>query len=145
MIKDAVHNHPHSPPVGFLHHLNKQPVAGLQIFTVCHPVHIFGRGTVFPLPLPEQIPLIIHQLSEVRVNIVIVLNIIFVIGGRDKKRIEINHLHPQILQIIHFIQDTLQIPSVKVPYIHLGRITIPVLHPAHRLVNITVFAGLNII
>ena len=39
----------------------------------------------------------------------------------------------KFLQIIHFIQHTLQVSAVEIPYIHLSRIAVPVLH-LHRLV-----------
>ena len=79
------------------------------------------------------------------INIIIVLNIIFMVGGGDKQRIEINHLYTQVLEIIHFIQHSLQIPAVEFPYIHLGRISVPVLHTVHMLPDIGIFVGEHVV
>ncbi len=71
-----------------------------------------------------------------RVNIVIILNVIFVIGGRNKKRVKINHIHAKFFQIIHLFQNSLQIASVEFPHSHSRRIFIPVLHPLRLSVYI---------
>ena len=51
--------------------------------------------------------------SNMRINVVIILNIIFVIGRRNKQGIKINNINAKILQIIHLIKYTLQITSIK--------------------------------
>ena len=80
-----------------------------------------------------------------RVNVVIILNVIFVIGGGYKQRVEINNLHAQILEIVQFIHDPLQIPSIKVPDVHsLGR-TVPVFYLLYFFINITILSGYHII
>ena len=48
-----------------------------------------------------------------RIDIIIVLNIVFVIRWRYKKRVEIDDLHTELLKIIELIQHALQIAAVK--------------------------------
>ena len=52
----------------------------------------------------QQLSPVFHDLPYVRVNIIIILYIILMIGGRNKQRIKINHINPQILQIIHLFK-----------------------------------------
>ena len=80
-----------------------------------------------------------------RINIIIILYIIFVIRRRDKKRIKINNFYSQILQIVQLIPDSLQITSIKITYIHSFRIMIPVIDLSYWLVNIGIFPFQHII
>ena len=67
------------------------------------------------------------------------------IGRRDKQRIKVNYLHSQVLQVIHLVQHSLQIPSIKFPHIHLRRIPVPIRYLMHRFINIAIFIGQYII
>ena len=80
-----------------------------------------------------------------RINVVIILDVITMVGGRDEQRVEINHVNPQFLQIIHLIQHALQISAIEITHIHLRRIAVPILH-AHGLIpDISIFPGKHII
>ena len=145
MVENAVHNHAQPPPVGFLHQPDKKPVAGFQVLPARHAADIPGGKTVFLLPLLKKLPLVHNNFAKVGVNIIIVLNVILMVRGRDKQRVKINNIHPQILQVIQLVNHPLQVAPVKFPYIHLRRIALPILHPVNRLVNIQVFARQHVI
>ncbi len=67
------------------------------------------------------------------------------IRRRHEERVKINHIDTQILQVIHFIQNSLQIPSVKFTNSHGVRIFIPILY-LHRIsANISVFIRQHIV
>ena len=138
MIEYAVQYHFHSPPVSLCHHLRKQFIAGLQIYLIGHTVNVSG-GVPILLSMPEQFSLIRHNLSDMRIYIIVILNIIFMIGRRYKQRIKINHIYPKILQIIHLIQHALQIPAIKFTHTHGCRIFVPILHFYCVIANIMVF------
>ena len=145
MVEYTVYNNVHPPFMGFLHHPDKQFVACFQIGIIRHPVHIFCGKPIFPLPRRQQLPLFLHNFTEMRVNIIIILNIIFMVGRRNKQGIKIDNLHAQLLQIVHLIQYSLQVTAIKIPDIHPGRIPVPVLYLLDRLADIAVFRGLYII
>ena len=80
-----------------------------------------------------------------RANIVVILYVIFMVGRRNEQRVKINHVNTQILQVIHLIQHSLQIPTVKLPHPHGSRVLVPVLHFYGIITDITVFIGQYII
>ena len=79
------------------------------------------------------------------INIIIVLNIVFMVGRGYEQRVKIDHLNPQLLQVVHLVQYALQVSSVELTDIHLCRIPSPVLYTVHRLPDIAVFIGQHII
>ena len=97
VIKHTVQNHFHAPSVRFLYHLGKKRIAGLQILLIGNTVNISGGKAVFRLSVLQQVPFIMHNFPKMRVDIIIVLNIVFMVGGGYKQRIKINHIHAQIL------------------------------------------------
>ena len=68
-----------------------------------------------------------YDLSIVRIYVIVVLNIIFMIGRRDKERVKVNHFNAQILKVIQLIQNSLKIAAIEVTDIHVMRISLPVL------------------
>ena len=80
-----------------------------------------------------------------RIDIIIILNVIFVIRRRNKQGIEINYFDPQLLQIVQLFQYPLKITAIKFPHSHQRRIFIPVIHLCTRLSNIHILTGLYII
>ena len=81
VVEHAVHDDADPPFMGFLHHLDKQFVAGLQICPVGHTVDISGCKTILLLSVLQQFAGILHDPADMRVYIVIVLTVIFVVGG----------------------------------------------------------------
>ena len=145
VIEHAIQNDSHVSAVCLCHHLSKQLVAGFQIRLVSHTVDVTGSKTVLPLSVGKQIPFITDNLSNMGINIIIILNIVFVVGRGDKQRIKINHLNSQILQVVHLIQHTLQVSAVELTDIHLCGITSPVLYAVYRFSDVAIFIGQHII
>ena len=79
------------------------------------------------------------------INIIIVLNIVFMVGWGYEQRVKINYLNAQLLQVVHLVQHALQISAVELTDIHLCRISSPVLYTVHRLPDIAVFIGQHIV
>ncbi len=79
------------------------------------------------------------------VNVIVVLNIVLMIGRGNKQRIKINNLNTQILQIVHLVHNTLQVAAVKISDVHCRRITVPVVHMLHFLIDVLVLVVLDII
>ena len=145
MIKHTVYDHPHSPPVKLFHKFCKKRVAGCKIFRRCAAESVTGRILIRYSSLGNSLSSITDNHAKVRINMLIILAVILVIRWGHKKWIEINHLNPQILQIIQLIPDTLQISSVKFSHIHCLRAGIPVFHLLHRTSNINIFVIRHII
>ena len=79
------------------------------------------------------------------INIIIVLNIVFMVGRGYEQRVKIDYLNAQLLQVVHLVQYALQVSSVELTDIHLCRIPSPVFYTVHRLPDIAVFIGQHIV
>ena len=86
-------------------------VAGLKVRTVCHSVNVLCGITILLLSLRQKLALILHNFAEMRVDIIIILNIIFVIGRGDKQGIEVNGIYSKLLKVVHLVQDALQVTA----------------------------------
>ena len=79
VIKHTVQYHPDSPAVRLLHHPGKKRIACLQVLPVRHPVNIPGCKPVLSLAVGKQLSLVLYDPSEMRINIIIILYVVFVI------------------------------------------------------------------
>ena len=145
VIEHPVQNHPHPPLMGFLNDLDQHFVAGFQVFPVRHPADIALRMGVFIFPVLQQPALVLYDLPIVGIHMVVILNIVLVIGGGNKNRVKIQNFHAQVFQIVHLIQDALQIPAVKIPYVHGRGILIPVLYAAALGPDILILVGQHVV
>ena len=107
MVEDSVQNHLHASFVSLFHHLGKKRIACFQVLFVGHAGNILACKPVFLLPGRQKLSLFPNNLTEMRVNIIIILNIILMIGGGYKQGVKVNHFHAKVLQIIHLFQYTL--------------------------------------
>ena len=91
---------------------------------------------------------IVFYHGEMRINMVVILYIIFVAGGRNEQWIEIDHFNAEVLQIVQLLADALQIPSVKHAYICLSNGIIPQLGmecvPLHIVILIVLYVVVRI-
>ena len=81
MVEHTVQNDLHAPGVGLMHQLRKQLVAGFQIFPVCHPADIAGGMGVVHVTFRQRLSPVPEDFSIMGIHIIIVLNVVFVIGG----------------------------------------------------------------
>ena len=84
VIKHAVQNDPHPAFVHLLHQLNEQLIARCEILRICHTANVTGRILILPFPAFQQASLIPDNLSIMRVDKIIILDIIFMIRRGDK-------------------------------------------------------------
>ena len=145
VIEHTIQNHTNPPRMGLSHQTDKQPVGGLQISLVCHPLTIFRGMPIVTVSLPQALPSVRHNLSIVGIDGIIIRCVILVVGGRDKQRVKVDNLNTQTLEIIQFLPDSLQIPSIKLGHIKICRILIPVFHPACHGLNIAVFPIFHVV
>ena len=145
MIKHTIQNDLHATLMSLRHHLCKKLIAGFEIFLIGHAVNISGCFTILLLIGTQKLSLVMDNFSNMRINVVIILNIIFVIGRRNKQGIKINNINAKILQIIHLIKYTLQITSVKFTDPHAGRMLVPVLYADGFVPDILIFICQDII
>ena len=80
-----------------------------------------------------------------RIDIIVILNIVFVVRWRYEKRIEVYNIDAEIFEIIHLVEYALQISAVKLSDVHLGRILAPVGNLLRVSVKICVFVGQYVI
>ena len=145
VIKHTVQNHLHAPVMNFLYKICKPGVASLQIFLIHYPLLIDARlPVIFSTVRQRSSPVFCDQ-SQMRINVIIILGIIFMIGRRYKDRIQIQHFHSQLLQIIKLLPYALQISAIKILHVTYFRQLIPVCHPVHIPVQIPVFPVFHIV
>ena len=145
MIKHTVQDHLHPPAVDFFYQLCKQRVACFQIFPVSRPNHIALCLSVVRTVWIYQRTAVPDNPAKMGIDMLVVLAVVFVVGGRYKHRIQINGLYPKALNVIQLIPNALQISSIKTAYIHGRRIFSPVRHTAHRLSDVNILPRLYII
>ena len=80
-----------------------------------------------------------------RIDVVIILTVVLVIGRRNKQRIEIDHFNSQILQIIQLVPHALKITAVEAAHIHGRRIGAPVGYLMYRTPNIDILTFRHIV
>ena len=145
MIEDSVKDHSHPALMHLFYKTGEKLIARLQVPDVSGPFLIFARMDIIPGAFRQRLAPVRHDPAIMRIDIIIILYIIFMIGRRYKEGIEIDHLNAEILQIIQLIHDTLQVPSIKVTDIHRRRKLIPVLYLRSRRSDIDIFPVFHIV
>ena len=115
MIEHPVQDHPHPPPVHLFNQTDEQTVAGFQIADITHTLLVFRRTDIILRAIRQNLAAIRRDHTVMRIDIIIILNIVLMVGRRYEKRIKINHINPQILQIIKLIHYPLQITAIEIP------------------------------
>ena len=84
VVEHAVQNHPHPAPVNLPDKLRKEAVAGFQVSRRRRADHILFRLAVVHGVLLHQPVLILHNHPEMGINVLVILNVVLVVGGRHK-------------------------------------------------------------
>ena len=82
VIKHAVQDDLHPPAVNLSHKPCKKCVTGLQILLCRASYHILGRLAVIGGPALQRLSAVLHNHAVMRINMVIILAVILVIGWR---------------------------------------------------------------
>ena len=118
VIEYTVQDHFHPSFMDLFYKSDKESIAGFQIHLICNSLNIFCSMGVIFIPFRQDLSSIFYNLSIMRIDIIIVLTVVLMIGRRYKQRVKIDHIYSQILQIIQFIQNSLKIPSIEIPDVH---------------------------
>ena len=145
VIEHAVQDDPHVPAVQLLAETGKEIVALFQILHGGDPADIPGRIAVMLFPGLHGELDIVHDDAKVRINMLVILGIVFMTGGGDEDGVQIEHLDAQILQIVQLIQDALQIPAVEAADVRIRGVGVPVLHVLRMADGIIILIVGNII
>ena len=145
MIENPIQDDLHPAFMGFLHKGDEYLIGGLQILLIRYTRDISGRLGIVQGIRRKEISGILHDLSEMRIHIIIVLYIIFMIGGGYEDGVQINGIHAQILQVIQLVDNALQISSIEISNIHILRVFVPVRDMLYRLPDIAVFVRQHVI
>ena len=141
MIEHSVQNNTNVSLMCLLTQLCEQLVAGFQIPETGNTADITAGIPVVMSTLTQQFSFILQDHTIMRINIIVILNIILVIGRRYKQRIEINGINTQALDIIQLIHNPLKIPAVKTPHIQSQRVIRPVSRTGGRnSIHIQIFS-----
>ena len=80
-----------------------------------------------------------------RIDMIVILTVILMVAGRDKDRIQIDHIHSKLLKIIQLIHNSLKIAAIKFPDTHHSRNLFPVIHFYGSVPDIEIFPCFHII
>ena len=126
MVEHAVQDNADPALMGLLHQRAEELIRRLQVLFFSNPADIAGCLRVIIFPLVQDLSLVNDQLPEMRIDMVIILGVVFVIGGRHEQRVEIDRLYPQILQVVQLLPHALQVAAVEIAHVHALRPLIPV-------------------
>ena len=126
MVEHTVQYDLHSPPVKFFHQPYEELVAGFQVPAVGRALLVLARFGVIGHAFGQDLSSVFQYHSVVRVDIIIILDIIFMVRRRYEQRVEVQHLDSELLQIIQLIHDPFQVSPIKFPYPHRIRVLVPV-------------------
>ena len=127
MVENTVQNNLHAPAVHLIAEVGKIGVTGIEIENRGHPFDIAGRIAVMLLPALHGMVHVILDHGKMGVNMVIVLHVILMAGGRNEDGVEVDHLNTETLQIIQLLAYPLQVTPVKDPDVGIRHGIIPVL------------------
>ena len=145
VVEHAIQEDAHPSLVNFLHKMNEKFVAGFQVLLTDYALHVFGRFGIVQLPRRKNLSAVIFNHCKMGIDVIIILGIVLVVRGRYENRVHVNDLNSQILQVVQFIQNSLQVAAVKAADIHRLGIFVPILHTLHLLANVAVLSGQHII
>ena len=97
VVEDTINDHLHAPAVYLIHKLGEKCIAGLQIFPSSRTQLILGRFRIVLGLGIRQLSAVLHDFSVMRVDMVIILGVILVVGRGYEHRVKIQHFHAQVL------------------------------------------------
>ena len=145
VIEHTVQDHLHPALVHLFHKPDEKLVARLQIPDISGTLLVFLRPDIVIGAFRERISAVLYDPAVVRIDVIIVLYIILMVGRRHKKRVKIDYLDAEILQVIQLIHDSLKISPVEVSDIHRSRNLIPVTDLRTWRPDIDILAVLHIV
>ena len=80
-----------------------------------------------------------------RVDVLVVLGVVLVVRGRDKERIKVDDLDPEILQIGKLFPHAVQIAAVKIADIEGRGLLVPIFDVLHRKADVDVLIRVHIV
>ena len=80
-----------------------------------------------------------------RIDVVVILNVVLVARRRDKNRVQVQNFNTKLAQIVEFLDHARKVSAVKFLHILALRRTVPVRHALGITVDIVIFAGLHIV
>ena len=124
---------------------SEENIAVFEVLNRGDTADIFRSGrVVFILRLHHMI-LILDNHTEVGINMGVILAVIFMAGRGDKNRVQVQNLDTQVLQVIEFIDDSLEVAAVEAAEIRIGRQSIPIRHMLGMADGIVILVVHNII
>ena len=128
VVEHTVQNNAHAPAVQLFAEGGEEIVALLQVFHAGDPADVFRRIAVMLLPGLHDVIQVIRDDAEMRIDMLVILTVVFMAGGGDKNRVEIKHLDAEILEIVQLVEDALQVAPVEAAVIRIGGWGVPVRH-----------------
>ena len=84
VIEYAINNDLHPSFMASFHEVSKECIAGFQILYIRTANTVSGSMLIFPIPLFQDFSSILYDSSKMRIDVSVILRIIFMIGRRNK-------------------------------------------------------------
>ncbi len=93
MVKDAIDDDLHATAMNLLHNFCKKCVGCFQVCLVCNTVHVAGCQLIFCDALWQKFTFVGNNFAKVWVDIVVILDVVFVVRWAYEKWIEIDDIN----------------------------------------------------
>ena len=113
MVEHTVDDDAHAAGMAGLDELDEEPVAGVQVFTARGADRVAGRAGIVILPVLDEGAAVLHDLADMRIDVVVVLRVVLVVRRGHEKRIEVDDADAEALDIVELRAHAGEITTVK--------------------------------
>ncbi len=139
VVEHTVDDDTHAAGMAGLDELDEELVAGLEVFTTRGADRVAGRTGVVVLPVLDEGAAVLHDLADMRIDVVVVLRIVLVVRRRHKKRVEVDDADAEALDIVELRAHAGEVTAVKPVYVECLDRGVPVLNTTRCSAEVDVF------
>ena len=139
VVEDAVDDDTHAAGMAGLDELDEELVAGLEVFTARGADRVAGRAGVVVLPVLDEGATVLHDLSDMRIDVVVVLRVVLVVRRRHEKRVEVDDADAEALDIVQLRAHAGEVTAVKSVHVKGLDRGVPVLNTTRCPAEVDVF------
>ena len=145
MVEHAVDDDFNAHFVHFFHQLGEVFVRLFKVGFIGYAADIFRRVAVVLFPALHIVVEIVLDYGKMRVDIVVVLRVVLVVGRRHEQRVEVHRLNSEIFKVLQLLFHALQIAAVKVVDVERVGNSVPVMNFVRMSARIVILVVANVV
>ena len=138
VVEHTVDDDAHAAGMAGFDELDEELVAGLEVFTARGADRVAGRAGIVILPVLDEGAAVLHDLSDMRVDVVVVLRVVLVVRRGHEKRVEVDDADAEALDIVELRAHAGEVTAVKPVHIECFDRGVPVLYTTRRSAEVDV-------